>query len=47
MTAIKLEMARAMLAAGHSKAEVARTIGISRPTLYDHLARQTAEVVAP
>ena len=37
MTPEKLAVARQMLAAGTSKAIIARTIGVSRPTLYDHL----------
>jgi DNA invertase Pin-like site-specific DNA recombinase len=37
-----LESAVALLAAGHSKAGVARVLGVSRPTLYNHLARHTA-----
>jgi DNA invertase Pin-like site-specific DNA recombinase len=37
MTTEKLDVARTMLAEGHSKAAVARTIGVSRPSLYDHL----------
>lgn len=38
MTPDKLDVARAMLAAGRSKADVARTIGVSRSTLYQHMA---------
>lgn len=37
MTADKLDVALAMIAGGHSKVAVARTIGVSRPTLYDHI----------
>jgi DNA invertase Pin-like site-specific DNA recombinase len=37
-----LESAVALLAAGHSKAGVARVLGVSRPTLYFHLARHTS-----
>lgn len=37
MTADKLAVARAMLAEGKSKSAIARTIGVSRPTLYAHL----------
>jgi len=39
MTADKLAVARQLLAAGQSKTLVAATIGVSRPTLYEHLAR--------
>ncbi len=39
MTAEKLDVARQLLAAGQSKTRVAATIGVSRPTLYEHLAR--------
>lgn len=38
MTPDKLDVARQMLAAGKSKTLIARTIGVSRPTLYAHLA---------
>ena len=38
MTPDKLAVARRMLAEGKSKAAVAKTIGVSRPTLYAHLA---------
>ncbi len=41
MTADKLARARAMLAAGKSKSATARAIGVSRPTLYAHLASGT------
>ena len=37
MTPEKLAIARQMLDAGTSKAVVAKTIGVSRPTLYAHL----------
>jgi DNA invertase Pin-like site-specific DNA recombinase len=37
MTPEKLAVARQMIEAGATKAVVARTIGVSRPTLYDHL----------
>jgi len=39
MTADKLAVARALLAEGKSKSAVARTIGVSRPTLYAHLSQ--------
>ncbi len=39
MTPDKLEVARQMLAAGKSKTLIARTIGVSRPTLYAHLVQ--------
>lgn len=39
MTPDKLAVARRMLADGKPKAVIARTIGVSRPTLYDHLSR--------
>ncbi len=39
MTPEKLTIARQMLDAGTSKAVVAKTIGVSRPTLYAHLER--------
>lgn len=39
MTPDKLAVARQLLAAGQSKTLVAVTIGVSRPTLYEHLAR--------
>lgn len=39
MTAEKLAIARRLLAEGHSKTAVAKTIGVSRPTLYAHLGR--------
>lgn len=39
MTADKLAVACQLLAAGQSKTHVAATIGVSRPTLYEHLAR--------
>ncbi len=42
MTPDKLEVARQMLGAGKSKADIARTIGVSRPTLYAHLAKDLA-----
>jgi len=38
MTPDKLAVARRLLAEGKSKAAVAKTIGVSRPTLYAHLA---------
>ncbi len=44
MTPAKLAVARQLLAAGQSKTLVAVTIGVSRPTLYEHLAR-TARIV--
>lgn len=37
MTPDKLAVARRMLADGKSKTAVAKTIGVSRPTLYAHL----------
>lgn len=37
MTPEKLAVARQMLVAGTPKAVIARTIGVARPTLYDHL----------
>jgi DNA invertase Pin-like site-specific DNA recombinase len=39
MSAEKLAVARRMLAEGKPKSVVAKTIGVSRPTLYSHLAR--------
>jgi len=45
MTPEKLAVARQMLAAGKPKAVIAATIGVSRPTLYDHL-RPTDVTVA-
>lgn len=39
MTPHKLAVARQLLAAGQSKTLVAATIGVSRPTLYEHLNR--------
>jgi len=42
MTPDKLEVARQMLGAGKSKVDIARTIGVSRPTLYAHLAKDLA-----
>ena len=39
MTPHKLAVARQLLAAGQSKTLVAATIGVSRPTLYEHLHR--------
>lgn len=44
-TADKLVAARQMLAEGRSKTAIAATIGVSRPTLYRHLAT-TQQVVA-
>ena len=41
MTPHKLAVARQLLAAGQSKTLVAATIGVSRPTLYEHLNRST------
>ncbi len=43
----KLAVARRMLSEGRGKAVIARTIGVSRPTLYAHLAAavDVAEVV--
>lgn len=41
MTPEKLAVARQMLDAGPPKAVVAKTIGVSRPTLYAHLAEHT------
>ena len=43
----KLAVARRMLSEGRGKALTARTIGVSRPTLYTHLAAtvDAAEVV--
>jgi len=38
MTPEKLVVARQMLAAGQPKTTIAKTIGVSRPTLYAHLA---------
>ncbi len=38
MTPDKLDVARQMLSAGKSKTLIARTIGVSRPTLYAHPA---------
>ena len=38
MTPDKLDVARQMLSAGKSKTLIDRTIGVSRPTLYAHLA---------
>ena len=43
MTPDKLAVARRMLAEGKPKAAIAKTIGVSRPTLYTHLG--TAEPV--
>jgi len=37
MTPEKLEVARRMLAEGRPKTIIAKTIGVSRPTLYEHL----------
>lgn len=42
-----VESAVALLAAGHSKAGVARVLGVSRPTLHFHLARRTSPGTAP
>lgn len=42
MTPEKLAIARQMLDAGTPKSVVAKTIGVSRPTLYAHLARGAA-----
>ncbi len=42
MTPEKMAIARQMLDAGVAKAVVAKTIGVSRPTLYAHLGRATA-----
>jgi len=39
VTPEKLEWARSMLADGSSKTAVAKALGVSRPTLYDHLGR--------
>lgn len=39
MTPHKLAVAQQMLQAGASKTLIAETIGVSRPTLYDHLRR--------
>jgi DNA invertase Pin-like site-specific DNA recombinase len=39
ITPEKLEWARSMLADGSSKTAVAKALGVSRPTLYDHLDR--------
>jgi len=43
----KLAVARRMLSEGRGKSVIARTIGVSRPTLYAHLAAavDVAEVV--
>jgi len=43
----KLAVARRMLSEGRGKAVIARTIGVSRPRLYAHLAAavDVAEVV--
>jgi len=43
----KLAVARRMLSEGRGKAVIARTIGVSRPTLYAHLeaAVDVVEVV--
>jgi len=38
MTPEKLDVARRMLTDGVPKAVIARTIGVSRPSLYDHLS---------
>jgi DNA invertase Pin-like site-specific DNA recombinase len=38
MTPEKIEVARRMLADGQDKAVIARTIGVSRPTLYNYLS---------
>lgn len=38
MTAEKLAVARRMLDEGTAKSVIARTIGVSRPTLYAHLS---------
>ena len=45
VTAEKLELARSMLADGSSKTAIAKALGISRPTLYDHLAPTRAASV--
>jgi DNA invertase Pin-like site-specific DNA recombinase len=39
MTPAKLDVARRMLADGKPKTLIAQTIGVSRPTLYQHLSR--------
>lgn len=43
MTPDKLAVARRMLAEGKSKATVAKTIGVSRPTLYAHLSEAATQ----
>ena len=42
MTTEKLAVARRMLDEGKPKAVIAKTIGVSRPTLYAHLAASLA-----
>lgn len=42
MTPDKLAVAQQMLQSGVSKTLIAETIGVSRPTLYDHLRRTAA-----
>ena len=41
----KLAVARRILSEGRGKALIARTIGVSRPTLYAHLAAAAVDVV--
>lgn len=43
MTAEKLAVARRMLDEGKPKAVIAKTIGVSRPTLYEHLSRYVGD----
>ena len=38
MTPEKIEVAQRMLVEGQDKAVIARTIGVSRPTLYNYLS---------
>lgn len=42
MTPEKLAVARQMLSDGKPKSVIAKTIGVSRPTLYNHLSRDRA-----
>jgi DNA invertase Pin-like site-specific DNA recombinase len=44
MTPDKLAVARQMLAEGRPKSVIAKTIGVSRPTLYEHLGRRASDL---
>jgi DNA invertase Pin-like site-specific DNA recombinase len=47
MTPVKLATARQLLDSGeHTLAEIARTIGVGRATLYRHLGEPSAEQVS-